>query len=107
MCELREAERRIRELEIKDGSLEKSRGPYRQRAKVVDRCRLMLAEKAEYPVKMVARLPEVSRPGFCPWPAAGAPTDGWGRLRDAGKRVWLEGGRRHEAHGARVPAARA
>ena len=67
----------------------------------------MLAEKAEYPVKMVARLPEVSRPGFCPWPAAGAPTDGWGRLRDAGKRVWLEGGRRHEAHGARVPAARA
>ena len=24
----------------------------------------------------------MSRPGFCPWLAAGAPTDWWGRLRD-------------------------
>ena len=54
----------------------------------------MLAEKTEYLVKMVARLLEVSRSGFYPWLADGAPTDGWGHARDAVERVWLEGDRR-------------
>lgn len=50
----------------------------------------MPAEKAEYPVKMTARLLEVSRSGFCSWLAAGAPTDEWGHVHDAVERVWLE-----------------
>ena len=54
----------------------------------------MLAEKAEYPVKMMARLLEVSRSGFYSWLANGAPTDEWGHVCDAGKRMWPSGGRR-------------
>lgn len=62
----------------------------------------MPAEKAEYPVKMMARLPEVSRSGFYSWLANGAPTDEWGHVRDAVERVRLEGDRRSGAHGTRV-----
>lgn len=50
----------------------------------------MPARKAEYPVKMTARLLEVSRSGFCSWLANGAPTDEWGHVHDAVERVWLE-----------------
>ncbi|WP_051479346.1 IS3 family transposase [Atopobium sp. BS2] len=57
----------------------------------------MLAEKAEYPVKMIARLLEVSRLGFYSWLANGAPTDEWGHVHDAVKRVWLESDRRFGA----------
>ena len=57
----------------------------------------MLAEKAEYPVKMVARLLEVSRSGFYSWLANGALTDEWGHVRDAVERVWLESDRRFGA----------
>ena len=57
----------------------------------------MLAEKAEYPVKMMARLLEVSRSGFYSWLANGAPTDEWGHVRDAAERMWLESDRRFGA----------
>ena len=96
VCELREAEKRIRGLEIKNGFLKKPR-PSSPKGKGCRHLPPDAAEKAGYPVKMVARLPEVSRPGFCPWLAAGAPTDGWGHVRDAVECVWLGGGRRHEA----------
>ena len=48
----------------------------------------MLVEKAEYPVKMVARLLEVSRSGFYSWLANGAPTDEWDHVRDAVECAW-------------------
>lgn len=57
----------------------------------------MLAEKAEYPVKMMARLLEVSRSGFYSLLANVAPTDEWSHMRDAVERVWLESDRRFGA----------
>ena len=53
--ELREAKRRIRELEMENAFLKKSRGLLRQKPGVAARYRLMLAEKAEFPVKLMAR----------------------------------------------------
>lgn len=57
----------------------------------------MRAEKDSYPVKMMARVLEVSRSGFYSWLAKGEPDDPWAGLR-AGlraemKRVWLESDR--------------
>ena len=48
--ELREARKRIRELEMENAFLKKSRGLLRQRAGVAARYRLMLEEKAGFPV---------------------------------------------------------
>lgn len=54
----------------------------------------MLEEKAEFPVKLMARVLEVSRSGFYSWLANGCPEDEWGDARDAVMRVWLESDRR-------------
>ena len=54
----------------------------------------MLAERAEFPVKLMARVLEVSRSGSYSWLAAGCPQDGWAAERDAVMRVWLESDRR-------------
>lgn len=50
----------------------------------------MAAEKANYPVTMMARLLHVSRSGFYAWLAKGSPVDPWQDLRNAIKQVWLE-----------------
>ena len=54
----------------------------------------MLAERAEFPVKLMARVLEVSRSGFYSWLANGCPEDEWAVEREAVRRVWLESGRR-------------
>ena len=54
----------------------------------------MLAERASFPVKLMARVLEVSRSGFYSWLAAGRPEDAWAAERDAVMRVWLESDRR-------------
>lgn len=65
--ELREARKRIRELEI---------------------------ENAGFPVKLMARILGVSRSGFYSWLSNGCPEDDWAAERDAVMRVWLESDRR-------------
>ena len=54
----------------------------------------MLAEKARFPVKDMARLLGVSRSGFYDWLSRGAPEDDWADARRAVRRVWLESDRR-------------
>ena len=54
----------------------------------------MLAERASFPVKLMARMLEVSRSGFYSWLSAGCPQDAWAAERDAVMRVWLESDRR-------------
>lgn len=54
----------------------------------------MLEERASFPVKLMARMLEVSRSGFYSWLSAGRPQDGWAAERDAVMRVWLESDRR-------------
>lgn len=90
--ELREARRRIRELEMENAFL--SRGLLRQRAGVAARYQLMLEEKAKFTVSLMARVLEVSRSGFYSWLANGCPQDDWAAERDAVMRVWLESDRR-------------
>ena len=92
--ELREARKRIRELEMENAFLKKSRGLLRQRAGVAARYRLMLAERAEYPIKMMVRILGVSRSGFYSWLAGGCSEDDWSVEREAVRRVWLEPDRR-------------
>ena len=53
----------------------------------------MGAEKGNYPVKMMARVLEVSRSGFYSWLSRGGPDDPWVGLREAVRRVWLESDR--------------
>ena len=77
--------------------LEKSRGLLRQRAGVAARYRLMLAEKAEYPITLMAGILCVSRPGFCSWLSNGCPEDDRSAEREAVGRVWLESDRRFGA----------
>lgn len=77
--------------------LEKSRGLLRQRAGVAARYRLMLAEKAEYPITLMARILCVSRSGFYSWLSNGCPEDDWSAEREAVRRVWLESDRRFGA----------
>lgn len=50
----------------------------------------MLAERAEFPIKMMARILGVSRSGFYSWLAGGCPEDDWSAKREAVRRVWLE-----------------
>ena len=57
------------------------------------RYRLMLAERAEFPVKPMARILRVSGPGFYPWLATGRPEDDWSAEREAVRRVRLESDR--------------
>lgn len=54
----------------------------------------MLAEKAEFPVKLMARVLGVSRSGFYSWLSNGCPQDDWSCGREAVRRVWLESDRR-------------
>ncbi len=54
----------------------------------------MLAEKAGFPVKMMARVLGVSRSGFYSWLASGCGEDDWPAERDAVMRVWPESDRR-------------
>ena len=88
--ELREARKRIRELEMENAFLKKSRGLLRQRAGVAARCRLMPEEKAGFPVSLMARILGASRSGSCSWLANGRPEDGWSAERDAVMSVRLE-----------------
>lgn len=53
----------------------------------------MRAEKANYPVTMMARVLKVSRSGFYSWLSKGEPDDPWARLRAEVERVWLESDR--------------
>lgn len=69
---------------------EKSRGLLRQHQPVAARYRLMLEERAESPVKMMARLLGVSRSGFYSWLSRGAPEDEWAAERAEVERVWRE-----------------
>lgn len=55
---------------------------------------MMLAEKAEFPVKMMARVLGVSRSGFYSWLSNGCPREDWSAEREAVRRVWLESDRR-------------
>ena len=50
----------------------------------------MLEERAEFPVKMMARLLGVSRSGFYSWLSRGAPEDEWAAERAEVERVWRE-----------------
>lgn len=92
--ELREAKRRMRELEMENAFLKKSRGLLRQKPGVAACYRIMLAEKAEFPVKMMARVIGVSRSGFYSWLSNGCPREDWSAEREAVRRVWLESDRR-------------
>lgn len=53
----------------------------------------MRAEKAHYPVTMMACVLKVSRSGFYSWLARGEPDDPWAGPREAVRRVWLESDR--------------
>ena len=44
---------------------------------------MMLAEKAEFPVKMMARVLGVSRSGFYSWLSNGCPRENWSAEREA------------------------
>lgn len=92
--ELREAKKRIRELEMENAFLKKSRGLLRQKPDVAARYRLMLAEKAEFPVELMARMLGVSQSGFYSWLSNGCPREDWSAEREAVRRMWLESDRR-------------
>ena len=57
----------------------------------------MLAEKAEYPITPMARIPCVSGSGFYSWLSNGCPEDDRSAEREAVGRVWLESDRRFGA----------
>lgn len=54
----------------------------------------MPAERAKYPIKMMARILGVSRSGFCSWLAGGCPEDDRSAERGTVRRVRLESDRR-------------
>ena len=57
----------------------------------------MEAEKANFPVKTMARLLGVSRSGFYEWLRRGEPADPWAAARAEVEREWLESDRRFGA----------
>lgn len=57
----------------------------------------MLAEKAGYPITLMARILCVSRSGFCSWLSNGCPEDDRSAEREAVRLVWLESDRRFGA----------
>lgn len=57
----------------------------------------MPAEKAEYPIALMARILCVSRPGFHSWLSNGCPEDDRSAEREAVGRVWPESDRRFGA----------
>lgn len=61
------------------------------------RYRLILAERAEYPITLMARILCVSGSGFCSWLSNGCPEDDRSAGREAVRRVWLESDRRSGA----------
>ena len=65
----------------------------------------MGAEKACFPVKLMARLPGVSRSGFYDWARRRPPEDPWTEARAAAGRCWLESGRRFGARSVRAVLA--
>lgn len=66
---------------------EKSRGLPRQKPSVAARYRLMLAEKAEFPVKLMARLLGVSRSGLHSRLSNSCPREDWSAEREAVRRM--------------------
>ena len=69
------------------------------------RYRLMAAEKADLPVKTMARLLGVSRSGFYDWLRREPPCDPWTEERSAVERCWLESDRRFGARSVRAVLA--
>ena len=63
-AELRRLNKRVRELEMENEFLKKSRGLLRQDPGVAERYLLMEAERASFPMGMMARLLGVSRSGL-------------------------------------------
>ena len=57
----------------------------------------MEAEKANFPVRTMARLLEVSRSGFYEWLRRGEPADPWLQAKADVEREWLESDRRFGA----------
>ena len=55
-----------------------------------ERYLLMLAEKENYPIAMMARLLGVSRSGFYTWAGKREADDPWAPLADEIERIWLE-----------------
>lgn len=53
----------------------------------------MAAEKADFPVKTMARVLGISRSGFYSWVARGCPEDDWSDVRDAVRRALVESNR--------------
>lgn len=61
------------------------------------RYELILEERANFPVKMMARLLGVSRSGFYSWLARRGGEDPWARLTDEVEKTWLRSRRRFGA----------
>lgn len=57
----------------------------------------MAAERANFPVTMMARLLAVSRSGFYSWLSKGPGPDPWARLRSCVERIWIDSGQRFGA----------
>ena len=84
--------------------LKKSRGLLRQDPGVAERYLLMEAERADYPIGMMARLLGVSGSGFYDWLKRGR-SDPWADARDAVMACWEASGGRFGARTVRVRLA--
>lgn len=69
---------------------------------MTERYELMLAERASFPVKMMARILKVSRSGFYGWLSRRPEPDPWAETRAEVERVWLESGGRFGARKVRA-----